>query len=215
MAAAPGFPSELDCGSSSILNGPVINVDSGGNLIFDAPGGSGCQITGGAVNNSGTAVWKSNTLTLVSPGIFNNLAGGLFDCQIMNNSVDGNILGNGTVNNAGTFRKSKGTNAIIFASYGPGFNNSGLLDVASGKVQLSSGTNSGTFSMTPGAEIWFAGNTNTFVAGAQIAGTNFVRVNQSAVLLLRTNLTVANFQLNSGDVGWPGRFNRVQYFQLD
>ena len=154
------------------------------------------------VNNSGTTTWfggnVNSGLYVVSPGIFNNLPGALFDCQITNQSVDGNIIGNGVLNNAGTFRKSKGSNAIVFGAFGPAFNNSGLLDIESGQAELSRGTNSGTFNMAPGTEIWFGGNTYVFVTGAQVTGTNFVRVYQNGVLVLKANLTLANFQLNTG-----------------
>ncbi len=198
VAAAPGFPSELDV--SGILNGPTVNIDAGGNLDFIGASGTGAQVAGSVVNNSGITTWLSGGagLYLVSPGIFNNLPGALFDCQITHQSVDGNIIGNGVLNNAGTFRKSKGTNAIVFGASGPAFNNSGLLDVESGQMQFSSGTNSGTFNMAPGTEIWFGGNTYGFVIGAQVTGTNFVRVYQSGVLVLTTNLTLANFELNAG-----------------
>lgn len=198
VAAAPGFPSELVV--SGTLNGPTVNIDAGGILDFIGTGSSGAEVSGGVINNSGTTTWLSGGagLYLVSPAIFNNLVGSLFDCQITNHSVDGNIVGNGVLNNAGTFRKSKGTNAIVFGATGPAFNNSGLLDVGSGQVELCSGTNSGTFNMEPGTEIWFGGNTYVFVIGAQVTGTNFVRVYQNGVLLLETNLTLANFQLNAG-----------------
>jgi hypothetical protein len=200
VAAAPGFPSELDLNAYAILNDPTVNIDAGGTLDFISTSSSGVQITGGVVNNSGIATWlgSGSGLYLASPAIFNNLADALFDCQITNHPVDGNITGNGVVNNAGTFRKSKGTNDIMFGSTGPAFNNSGLLDVESGQLELSSGTNSGTFNMSPGTEIWFGGNTYFFVAGAQVNGTNFVRVFQNGVLVLDTNLTLANFQLNTG-----------------
>jgi len=198
VAAAPGFPSELDV--SGTLNGPTVNIDAGGILDFIGTASSGAEVSGGVINNSGTTTWLSGGegLYLVSPGIFNNLPGALFDCQITNHSVDGNLIGNGVLNNAGTFRKSKGTNAIVFGAYGPAFNNSGLLDIESGQVELSSGTNSATFNMAPGTELWFGGNTYVFVIGAQVIGTNFVRVYQNGVLLLDTNLTLANFQLNAG-----------------
>jgi hypothetical protein len=202
VAAAAGYPSELDCQSSSILNGPTVNIDAGGNLDFVATGSTGTEISGGVINNSGAATWKSGTAGLVvaAPAVFNNLAGGLFDCQITNSSVDGNITGNGLINNAGTLRKSKGANAIVFGASGPNFNNSSLLDIESGQVQLSIGTNRGLYNVASGTELWFGGNTNTLVAGGQIAGTNFVRVNQGGVLLLDTNLTLANFQLNTAGV---------------
>jgi hypothetical protein len=198
VAAAPGFPSELDV--SGTLNGPTVNIDPGGILDFIGTGSSGAEVSGGVVNNSGTTTWLSGGagLYLAAPGIFNNLTGALFDCQITNHPVDGNLIGNGVLNNAGTFRKSKGTNAVVFGATGPAFNNSGLLDVASGQVELSRGTNSASFSMAPGTEIWFGGNTYVFVIGAQVTGTNFVRVYQNGVLLLDTNLTLANFQLNAG-----------------
>jgi len=198
VAAAPGFPSELDV--SGTLSGPTVNIDAGGQLDFIGTGSSGAEVSGGVVNNSGTTTWLSGGagLYLVSPGVFNNLLGALFDCQITNHSVDGNIGGNGVLNNAGTFRKSKGANAIVFGASGPAFNNSGLLDVESGQVELSSGTNSSSFNMAPGTEIWFGGNTYVFVIGAQLTGTNFVRIYQKGVLVLNTNLTLANFQLNAG-----------------
>src|SRR5258706_11437932 len=65
------------------------------------------------------------------------------------------ITGSGRFSNAGTFRKSVGSGTLNFASggYGLSFNNTGLVDVQSGTIQISGGifpTNNGTINTVSG-----------------------------------------------------------------
>jgi hypothetical protein len=219
VVALPNMPSTLlvnpNLGGSGSITGLVANIDAGGQFNINYNYNSlGLTISGATINNSGTVTWTgAGGITLSQNSIFNNLLGGLFDCQVQNSGTDGTISGGpppggGAINNSGTFRKSAGTNGIVFLDFeyppGPDFNNSGLLDIQSGQMQISGGTSSGTFNLAPGAELWFNGGTNFLNAGTQFTGTNFVRVNPTADLLFNTNVAIANFQLNGGAVDGPG-----------
>jgi hypothetical protein len=182
---------------NATLGGPTVNIDplSQLNVVDDFAH----DLTAGTINNSGAFTWSNGaTLSIDSGATFNNLAGGTFYCLITNTSTDGSIAGSGVFNNAGTFRKAAGVNGIVFApsGSGPAFNNSGLLQVLSGYVQLSGGTNTGTFDLS-GGELWFGYFTNSINSGAQFTGTNFVREVGPGSMFVNTSLALPNFELGN------------------
>ena len=108
----------------------------------------------------------------------NNLAGGTFELL-----ADGTFSGGGAFNNTGTFRKSpSGTSQFGTAipPQGPDFNNTGLVDVVSGQLNLMGGASSGVYHTEAGGVLWFWGGTHTFSSGASFTGPGFVRLYQGA-----------------------------------
>ncbi|HET7626446.1 MAG TPA: hypothetical protein VFM25_14400, partial [Verrucomicrobiae bacterium] len=106
-------------------------------------------------------------------------------------------------NNAGTFRKISSTGDTVFqqdASPAPApvFVNTGLLDVQTGRVLLSGGTNFNQFNVEAGAQIRFLNGTNTQTGGAFFSGTGTLAVGSASptpVLWLAKDLTLANLSV--------------------
>lgn len=210
VVALPSTPSFL-IGNSNVsgtLAGLTVTIDAGGkfNIGYNLNSLS-LTLNGATINNSGVVTWGGQgTIAMSGNATLNNLAAGLFDSQTHNSSGDG-TLGNGgpplggSVNNAGTFRKSTGTNVLQLSC---DFNNAGLLDVQSGQVQVYAGTSTGTFNSDPGTELRFGAisggaRTNYLNAGVQFTGTNFVRFNQvSSTLMLNANVSLPNLSLENG-----------------
>jgi hypothetical protein len=191
---------------NATVGGPTLNIDPLSQLNVTDPFAH--DLTAGTINNSGAFTWSNGaTFSIESGATLNNLAGGTFYCLITNTSIDGSITGSGVLNNAGTFRKAAGVNGIVFApsGSGPAFNNSGLLQVLSGYVQLSGGAYSGSFDLS-GGELWFGYNSNILNAGAQFTGTNFVREVGPGTMFVNTNISLANFELrnSTGVLDGPG-----------
>jgi len=191
---------------NATLGGPTVNIDPLSQLNVNDRFAH--DLSAGAINNSGAFMWSNGaTLTIDGGAVFNNLAGGTFFCLVTNTSMDGSIEGLGVLNNAGTFSKAAGVNGIVFApsGSGPAFNNSGLLQVLSGYVQLSGGSNSGNFDLS-GGELWFGYNGNRLNAGAQFTGTNFVREVGPGTMFVNTSVSLANFELrnSTGVLDGPG-----------
>ena len=115
-------------------------------------GGGDPLLSGRTLNNAGTATFSSLTYLHGSGALFNNLAGAMVDLQGTNNFVGG-----GTVNNAGTFRKSVSTSSI---NIGFAMNNTGTVAVQTGTLNLSAGgTSNGAFNLSSGASLNFSGST--------------------------------------------------------
>ncbi len=214
VVSIPGTPSVFLANSnvSGTINSVAITIDSGGqfnigyNLNSLSLSLGGCFIT-----NYGVTTWGGHGgISMTGNAVFNNMPSALFDSQIQNGSVDG-TLGNGpppsggSFNNYGTFRKSAGTNVLQLA---PEFNNTGLLDLHSGQVQVYGGASSGIFSAAPGTETRLGGGgvnrTNSLNTGAQFTGTNFVRFNQNSSLVFNGNVTMGNFSFEIGTLDGPG-----------
>jgi hypothetical protein len=215
VVATPQASSALNCVTAPTLNGPTLNLDT--NAQLNILGGLDAQNS--IVNNSGIVTWKKGDVYL--PGsVFNNLTSGLFDCQVTNTSTDGAVgsfgYAGGVFNNWGAFRKSQGSHGIVFDGEGPAFNNAGLVDVRSGYIEFAAGTNSGTFNMAPGAEIWFGGSvgaTNFLLPGVQFTGTNLVRVVSFVDLYLAADVSFANLSLqDSGVIDGPADFTVTNTF---
>jgi hypothetical protein len=188
------------------LEGPTVNIDPLSQFNVTDPFEH--DLSSGTINNSGAFTWSHGpTLSFDGGTTFNNLAGGTFYCLITNTSTDGSIAGSGVLNNAGTFVKAAGTNGIVFApaGSGPAFNNSGLLQVLSGYVQLSGGTNTGSFDLS-GGELWFGYNSNVLGVGTQFTGTNFARAVGPGSMFVNASVSLANFQLrnSTGLLDGPG-----------
>ena len=214
VISLPGTPSVLLANSnvSGSITGLVVNVDLGGqfNIGYNLNSLS-LSLSGATINNYGTTTWGGHGgVSMSGSTVFNNQPAALFDSQIQNGSIDG-TLGNGappsggSFNNYGTFRKSAGTNVLQLA---PDFNNSGLLDLESGQVQVYGGTSSGIFSAAPGTEMRLGAasgtRTNYLNAGVQFTGTNFVRLNQNSTLMFNGNITMGKFSFENGTLDGPG-----------
>ena len=223
VLAQPGLPSVLNWDGSTISL-PLVTIDAGARLnLFGLSGSEGWSLFGGVLNSSGTTTWNGNSagnqsqFALDNGAIFNNLAGALFDVKTNGTLIGGNMFGSGTnavtFNNAGTFRKSAGTNDLNFYPIGGEnfiFNNTGLLDVQAGRVDLGGGVSSGMFNVAAGAQLRFASGLHVLAPGATLTGPGSVALGTyngpSPRLMLNEDVAIANFIMddNNAILDGPG-----------
>jgi uncharacterized protein YaiE (UPF0345 family) len=180
VLGSPAQTAVLDW-SNGTLSVAAINVDPYATLLISGGAGTSRQFSGCAVANSGLCSILSGDLTIAQGSSINNLEGGT-----INLLADGTFYGSplplgGAVNNAGTFRKSSSSLTqfgTLGSSQGPDFNNAGLVDVASGQLNLMGGTSSGQFDTGAGTVLWFWGGTHTLGTGASFTGPGSVRLYQ-------------------------------------
>lgn len=192
--------------STLILSGctiaiPTITIDQGGQLNLPGTRG-GVLLSGVTISNWGTTTWtgQGNALSFNQNAVFNNLAGALFDAQ-NDAALAGEGPPDGTFNNAGTFRKSAGTNdTFVSENYSPGvtFNNTGLLDVQTGGVRLMGGTNSGQFNVAANARLRFSSGCYTLAPGTTFTGAGSMALG-GALLLVNTNVSAGNFTFDGSN----------------
>jgi hypothetical protein len=186
--------------SNGTLSLATVSVDSGASMIFSGGGGSSRQLSGATLNNSGLCeVWGD--LGLIGGALINNWASGNF---VIN--ADGTFSGTpgplgGTFNNGGTFLKS--TSGItefgtMVPPQGPDFNNTGLVDVQSGQLNLLGGISSGEFRTESAAVLRFWGGTHTLNTGASFTGQGAVQLSEGIALatwLVNGGITVSNVEV--------------------
>ena len=201
VLGSPSQPSTL-LWDDGTISGPVVQIDPYGQLILTNY--LGWTLSGGTVNNAGTTLWLANagSFYMVNGAVFNNLAGALFSDQNTNNASIASGTGLASVfNNAGTFRKSAGTTTTDF---GPFLDNTGLIDVQAGTMQLGPGTNAGQFNVAAGSQLTFYSGTNVQLAGASFTGEGSFLVSYSGDLWLGAGLTISNLEVLGGRLDGPG-----------
>jgi lipopolysaccharide export system protein LptA len=173
--------------------------------------GSASEYLFGLLVNAGTVNWAGTgniQLYLYAPsgytgGILNQ-AGALFNVQ--NDQTISSGQGTPIFNNAGTFVKSAGTNTTISVV----FNNSGVLNVASGTVTFNGGgtdngtfTGSGNVSVTSGTLTLNGVAANLILAGGALNGVNasIGNLTWSSGTLLGTNTITGSASWTSGSLG--------------
>ena len=194
-------------GTVSWMNGalgvPQVNVDSGANLLLRGNPNQSRQLLGCALNNSGLCRVLTGGLNFGQSATINNLSGGVFELDADGAFSLAAVNGSGAINNAGIFRKLSsgvtqfGTSGSVT---GPDFNNSGLLDLQSGQLNVLSGASSGEFRTGTGAALWFWGGVHTLNSGATFTGAGSVRLSQglaAAKWLVNAPLTVSGLELGS------------------
>jgi hypothetical protein len=167
--------------SNGTLSLAALNIDTDATMLISGGAGTSRQLSGCALNNHGLCTLLSGDLGLSNGAAINNLAGGIFELV-----ADGSFSGSpapagGVFNNTGTFRKStSGTTQFgtMIPPEGPDFNNAGLVDVVSGRLNLMGGISSGQFQTAAGAVLWFWGGTHTLSTGASFTGPGSVRLYQ-------------------------------------
>jgi hypothetical protein len=198
--ATPGGVLTWSNGSLALASA---TVDAGATMILSGGAGTTRQLSGCMITNSGTCALRSGDLALTQGSAIFNLVPGTFELQ-----GDGTFSGapgpmGGTFNNAGTFLKtSSGITAFgtTVPPQGPDFNNTGLVDIQSGQLNLFGGISSGEFRSEPGAVLWFWGGTHTLNFGAGFTGGGAVRLLEGIappVWLVNTNITIPNLEVGS------------------
>ena len=192
--------------SNGTLSLAAINVDSNATMVISGGAATSRQLSGCAITNFGLCSVISGDLTLAQGASINNLIGGT-----INLLADGTFYGSplpsgGAVNNASLFRKSS-TNQTQFgtvnSSQGPDFNNTGMVDIISGQLNLMGGTSSGQFQTESGAVLWFWGGTHILSTGASFTGQGSVRLSQGASApdwLVNGGVSAVEFELGTNGV---------------
>jgi hypothetical protein len=173
----------------------------------------GLEITGGVhnnttlgrvLNNAAEATLSTGTLyfgpSASEAGVLNNLAGATFDI-----SSDAGLspnFGNAghAFNNQGTLIKSDDTFTPTAASIGIPLNNSGRVLVQSGTLSLQGGgSDSGSFSVSTGTTLGFAGGTHALNSGASVSGTGTMWVSSgTANFNSGSDLSISNLTISGG-----------------
>jgi hypothetical protein len=146
----------------------------------------------GRVDNFGTAsVASGSSVSFGNNGVWNNEPGSFFllpDSASLSGSSSTSAF-----NNAGTFEK---TAPIGTASVGVALNNTGLVDVQSGTLSLTSGgTLSGNFTIESGAVL---NPNNATLQNATITGAGSVQVGTFNTLTVAGSSFVQNLTANGG-----------------
>ena len=184
---------------SGQLSVPGVAVDPGATLLIGGASDASCQLAGCTVTNLGECIFAGGDFNFSQSAVLNNKPSAIFAIE-----ADGTFsssLGGGVLNNFGTFEKlSAGTTAFIFTNsvQGPDFNNTGLLDLRSGQLNLLGGASSGEFRQSQGALCWFWGGTHALDTGASFTGPGAVRLSQGtapAKWLLNDSLNVVQLEV--------------------
>ena len=169
------------------------SIASGGTLTFS--GGSTKTLSGRTIDNAGTAILKdAGEFDLRDGAVFINQAGGVFDAQ-SDAFIDHGFGTVPTFNNSGTFKKSGGTGTTTLE---PVFNNTGVVQVQSGTLDLTGGgTSSGSFDAASGTTLDFGSGTHTLNTGATFTGAGPSRV-VGGTATVNGATTAANFAQSGG-----------------
>jgi hypothetical protein len=162
-------------GDCTLSEGPILwtggpisgTVDIPGNVVLTISGD--LNLSGGTLNNAGTVIWTGfGSIGVGGGGAINN--SGTFDIRSESTSA---FFVTGSINNTGLFRKLAGTNATT-VPMGTAFNNSGLVDVQSGTLNLSgTTTNSGTFNAASNAVVQFQSPVSQLIPSTFHTGSAF------------------------------------------
>jgi uncharacterized repeat protein (TIGR03803 family) len=138
---------QIQLGAGGVTNTGRLTADtSGGNLVLS---GAGTLVNDGTFAEAGT-----HTLLLENTATLSNAAGATFD--VINNA-DVSESGGGTLTNAGTLEKTRGTGTSTISS---SFVNSGTIAVSAGTLALDSAggmSTGGKFIMSNGATLDLTG----------------------------------------------------------
>ena len=124
--------------------------------------------------NNGTIDWNFSISDFTIDGTLNNNSGANFNLQ--NTNFNSDILGSGTVNNAGTMTENSTTSETDFE---PTFNNTGAVVVTNGDLQLNgTGTDTGTYTVASGEILSFfnASGTRDLQSGSSVSGAGTVKL---------------------------------------
>jgi filamentous hemagglutinin family protein len=112
----------------------------------------------GTWENNGTINWSPiGGFDLTISGTLNNNSGANFNLQ--NANIAGDILGSGTVNNAGTMTENS---AVSDTDFNPTFNNTGTVTVTQGNIRFAgTGTDTGSYTVASGATLTFFNTSGT------------------------------------------------------
>jgi hypothetical protein len=150
--------------------------------------------------NNGTVTWTgASAFDLV--GNFNNQNGGLFNAF---SDASTSTFGAGAFTNAGTLRKTSpvGTGTTSFQD--SVFNNTGIVDVASGVLALNQGgTGTGQFNAATNGTLSFTGGTYTVNTGATFTGPGKFLIN-NGTLFINANISSPSLALSNGALDGPG-----------
>ena len=203
----PGAPSQFLWDGGTINAPLVLNIDGWSQLILTNVNTK--RLSGATVNNGGPARWVTDTgaFTMDNGATFNNLATGSFTVEnsaVLQGGAGTNLS---VFNNFGLFRRTNNLNYTQFLedtppNPGPVFNNSGTLDVATGRLLLQGGTNTSQFNVAESARLEFQANyfqnPGAYFTGG---GTNIL----DQTLFLNTGVGISNLNIMSpGIIDGPG-----------
>ncbi len=175
--------------------------------------GAAQKLLGRVLQNAGTITYTGTSFDFgpqpTSPGVLNNLAGATFDI-----ATDGDMVpfwGNSAhaINNAGTFRKSAGTDTDIAVP----FNLTGGVEVLTGALNVTAGGSAGgAFNMLFGP-LNLTGGTFTILNGAAGAGTGIIVIAGGTVTVSTGNSgSVARLTQRRGTVNGGGTLTVTNSF---
>ena len=216
LAGAANLAGTLNWTGGNLTQGSSLTIATGGVLNLEVVSS---LYLNGALTNAGTVNWSgAGTLYIYNNGSgwnggINNLAGAVFNAQ-SDQTIGVSGWGGEYFNNVGWFHKgtTTGVTAINAA-----FNNTGILDVQTGTVNLNGGgAGNGTFNAAAGTTLLFS---SSFTAGSgaviQGAGTNLltsgtITINGSMITsnLVLAGATLAGNSCVSGVMTWTsGQLN--------
>lgn len=172
---------------SEIINGGAgpMTIDAYGTMNIRELNPQNSVLDGVVLNNHGVCTWSGGSayLPMKDGAVFNNLAGATFLDQIVAGRLGSYqrlsgelVIGDGRFNNAGTYRHQASNSTRIEVP----FQNSGLLDIATGGIFLSyETTNVGTVALSPGTDLgvgreYDQTQGSTILNGATLTGAFFV-----------------------------------------
>jgi hypothetical protein len=179
----------------TIGGGSTLTIATNGTLILAGENGNEYLVQG-ILTNAGTIELDSGNLQLHSCtgyGELINLPGAVVDLQ---GDVNIDIYCGGQLVNEGTLAKTGGTGTSTIS---PVLDNSGLVDVQTGTVNVNggdTGNSTGVFQTESGATLTF-GNNFTFSAGVQFPGLG-TNVLTSGAFTLDGPLTITNLEMTGG-----------------
>ncbi|HEY9174705.1 MAG TPA: hypothetical protein VI136_20655 [Verrucomicrobiae bacterium] len=149
-------------GRTLIPPGAALNINNAATVF----------ISGRTLESLGHIVWTGSDISLSTATILNR-EGALFEIQ-----GGGQLASSGgRFDNAGTLRKTfAGTNALLAV-----LNNSGLVNVLDGTLQLGGGTNTGAMTFAPSTRLHFSGGTFLCAEASSISGAAELLVNNGTV----------------------------------
>ena len=192
-------PASTLSSTNAIFTDVTLNIDPGAIFaIVDS-----AQFISNNINNSGTVTWSTtygDWITLSGGATFSNLASGTFIEEDGRGGIGGvTSTPLSLFNNLGTFQVDAGTNVTQLGSeLTLQFNNHGVLDVVSGRVNMNNGESSGQFNLAGGTTLTFESPTNILDAGASLTGTGSIIV--QSPLIINGNVTMPNLTLEGGGV---------------